>query len=90
MNEFFGRKYISAHAPERHLGRASVLSPATAVVTFFEKASDMPKMVKNEHFNINDCGLPDAHEFAPHACALLYLAPADYHCALPGHKSRCC
>lgn len=80
MNDWFTRKFAPAHAPEGHLGTADVLSPATAVVTPFESVLEMPKVVKNERFTIADVGIRDYREFLPHPCAILYLAPSDYHC----------
>jgi len=80
MNDWFTRKYAPALAPERNLGSADVLSPATAVVMPFPSVVELPKIVKNERFRIVDVGIPQYQEYLAHPCAILYLAPADYHC----------
>jgi phosphatidylserine decarboxylase len=82
MNEWFTRKYSAASglAPEDCLGDAAVVTPATAVVGWFESVAVMPQMVKNEQFTMSGCGVPDEQAYMAHPCAILYLAPVDYHC----------
>jgi len=92
QNEWFTRKYVGELTPERNLGSAHVLMPATAVVYFFHSAAEMPRVVKNDRFTITDSGIPDHAAYSNHPCALLYLAPADYHCyhAPIGGVITCC
>ena len=57
------RKHSKASglAPEENLGRASILSPATAVVGWYESVEALPRLVKNERFTISGCGIPEEH-----------------------------
>jgi hypothetical protein len=80
MNEWFTRSYANKHAPESNLGDADIVAPATAVVTWFKTAKDMPKMLKNDDFTIEDVGIPSHERFLGQPAAIFYLAPADYHC----------
>jgi len=82
LNDWFTRKHASEHAPENNLGEAEIVTPATAVVTWFPSVSEMPKLVKNDAFTVEDCGLPKdfVEGCQRHPCTLHYLAPADYHC----------
>jgi len=80
MNEWFCRRFATEHSPERNLGSASVVMPATATVTWFQNVTEMPRILKNDRFTIAGVGIPDYEEYMSHSCALLYLEPADYHC----------
>ena len=79
MNEFFGRRHRAELAPERNLGDAPVVAPATGVVSFFETVAQMPALLKNKQFDFARCGIPRHAAYEPHAACLFYLSPADYH-----------
>lgn len=79
-NDFFTRALAPAHMPERNLGTTTIVSPATAVVTWFPSAHAMPRLVKNDRFTLSEAGIPDHEKYGEIPCALFYLAPADYHC----------
>ena len=42
MNEWFSRAFAPEHAPEANLGGAEIVSPATAAITWFESADQLP------------------------------------------------
>jgi hypothetical protein len=58
MNDWFTRQYRPAMDPalQNNQGGSFVLAPATAVVTFFPSLREMPSMLKNDAFHINNCG----------------------------------
>merc|ERR1719473_477373 len=58
-NDWFARKYAPEFGPEQNLGSADLLAPSTSCVTWFPSAAEMPRVVKNERFTIEDCGIPD-------------------------------
>jgi phosphatidylserine decarboxylase len=82
LNDWFTRSYSAEFAPESHLGEAAVLACATAVVTWFPSVAEMPQLVKNDEFTVDDVGFPPdfVRRCKAHPCTLHYLAPADYHC----------
>lgn len=79
-NDFFMRDYAFAAAPEQNLAESLVVSPATAVVTWFDTAKSMPKVLKNDAWSLERVGIPQYRDYENHPAAMMYLAPADYHC----------
>ena len=59
-----------------------MLACATAVVTWFPSVAEMPQLIKNDEFTVDDVGFPPdfVRQCKAHPCTLHYLAPADYHC----------
>jgi phosphatidylserine decarboxylase len=80
MNDWFARKYAAPFDPESNLGSAFISSPSTSVVMWFASVAAMPRLVKNERFTIDESGIPNHEEYLAYPCAIMYLAPADYHC----------
>ena len=80
QNDWFARKYRSELSPERNLGDAAVLMPATAVASWYSSAAALPALVKNEQFTLEGSGAPEPERYRAHPCCILYLAPVDYHC----------
>ena len=79
-NEFFTRAFAAKHAPEQNLGESTVVAPSTSVVTWYDSAGALPKLLKNDEWRLDDVGIPDHPAYLPFPAAILYLAPADYHC----------
>ena len=79
-NDWFARKYRAELSPERNLGDAAVLMPATAVTSWYSSAAELPVLVKNEQFTLEGSGVPEPERYRDHPCCILYLAPVDYHC----------
>ena len=78
-NDFFARRYSKKSMPS--LGNGIIVSPATAVMTWFNRTSEMPKKLKNEDWNVDESiGIPNVHMYKDNSCAIFYLSPTDYHC----------
>lgn len=78
MNEWFTRSY--RYDIMTRLGTSEIVTPASAVVTFFKNVREMPKILKNDKFTISESGIPNYQMYENNACTLHYLSPADYHC----------
>ena len=76
MNEWFCRSFEGKLA----VGEADVVAPATAVVTWFSSAGEMPRVLKNDDFDIAEVGVPEHKKYRDWPAAIFYLAPSDYHC----------
>lgn len=59
---------------------AKIVSPCDAVIQWYHHLPELPKQVKNEHFTIKECGIPNWERYQAGPAAMLYLSPADYHC----------
>jgi phosphatidylserine decarboxylase len=79
-NDFFARSFAPEFAPEANMGPASVVAPTTSVVSWFMSGRALPEQLKNDSWHLSDVGIPDHADYLPHPAAILYLAPADYHC----------
>ena len=76
-NDFFARTFHPNCIP--NIGRAIVVSPATAVVSWYERACELPKRLKNDDWSLKDVGIPNYERYLTHPATILYLAPQDYH-----------
>jgi len=57
------RSFHPAHDPtsKARIGKSSIVSPSTSVVTWHQNVSAMPKLLKNDEWSLENCNIP-AHE----------------------------
>ena len=79
-NEFFSRAFSPEHSPEENLGDSTVVAPSTSVVKWYRSARLLPAFLKNDAWTLETVGIPHYEAFLQYPAAIMYLAPADYHC----------
>ena len=73
-NEFFGRAFSAARSVESsRLGSALVASPATAVVSWFPSARELPRLLKNEAWSLDGVGVPNVKAYSNQVSSIFQI-----------------